>query len=134
LHDLIGRTAGLDTLDFTAPKLIGNTDLTATGAAFRATDPATGAALEPVDHDATIAHVDRAAALAWEAFNTYRHSTFEQRAAFLESIAAEFEALGSVLAERVHAETGIPPARVAGETARTTGQLRMFAIVVRDGG
>jgi 2,5-dioxopentanoate dehydrogenase len=123
-----------DTVELTGTHLIGDTDLASTGPAFQASDPATGAALEPVYHDATIADVDRAAALAWNAFRIYRHTTFEQRAAFLESIAEEIEALGSTLTERVHAETGIPLARVQGETARTTGQLRMFASVVRDGG
>ena len=39
-----------------------------------------------------------------------------------------------MLAERVQAETGLPAGRVAGETARTVGQLRLFASVVRDGG
>ena len=43
------------------------------------------------------------------------------------------ENLGSVLVERVNAETGIPAPRVQGELARTTGQLRLFASVVREG-
>ena len=80
------------------------------------------------------AEVDQAAALAAEAFPAYRRTTAEQRAAFLDSIAANIEALGSALAERVTAETGLPAGRVAGETARTVGQLRLFATVVRDGG
>ena len=113
--------------------LVGNTDLEGSGAAFQATNPATGEALGPVYHNATAADVDRAAALAWDAFEPYRHTSLGQRAAFLESIADEIEALGSKLTERVHAETGIPLVRVQGETARTTGQLRMFAAVVRDG-
>ena len=120
-HELLGTS------------LLGNTDLDGSGAAFQATDPATGAALEPVYHNATAADVDRAAALAWDAFEPYRHTSLEQRGAFLDSIADEIEALGPTLTERVHAETGIPLVRVQGETARTTGQLRMFAAVVRDG-
>ena len=120
-HELLGTS------------LLGNTDLDGSGAAFQATDPATGAALEPVYHNATAADVDRAAALAWDAFEPYRHTSLEQRGAFLDSIADEIEALGTTLTERVHAETGIPLVRVQGETARTTGQLRMFAAVVRDG-
>ena len=117
----------------TGANLIGNADVAATGAAFQATDPATGSALQPVYHDATADDVARAATLAWAAYNSYRHTSFEIRASFLESIADGIDALGSALTERVHAETGIPPARVQGETARTTGQLRMFAAVVRDG-
>jgi 2,5-dioxopentanoate dehydrogenase len=121
------------TLELTGANLIGNTDLIATGSAFQASNPATGEPLDPVYRDAAPADVDRAAALAWEAFATYRHTSFEKRAAFLESIADEIEALGSALTERVHAETGIPIARVEGETGRTTGQLRMFASVIREG-
>ena len=72
--------------------------------------------------------------LADQAFADYRRTTAEQRAAFLESIAANIEALGGTLSERVTAETGLPAGRVAGETARTAGQLRLFAALVRDGG
>ena len=35
--------------------------------------------------------------------------------------------------ERASAETGLPPARIEGERARTVGQLRLFADVVRSG-
>ncbi|MGO4649848.1 aldehyde dehydrogenase (NADP(+)) [Nocardia sp. 2YAB30] len=122
------------TVELTGANLIGGVDVIAAGAAFQATDPMKGAVLEPVYRQATAADVDRAAALAWEAFGTYRHTGLDRRAAFLDSIAEEIEALGSVLTERVHAETGIPIGRIQGETARTTGQLRMFADVVREGG
>ncbi|SED96554.1 NADP-dependent aldehyde dehydrogenase [Rhodococcus jostii] len=121
------------TVELTGANLIGSEDVTDVGAPFQATNPATGTALEPVYHEADRATVDRAAELAWEAFGTYRHTTLEQRAAFLETIAAEIEGLGAVLIDRVTAETGIPAARVQGELARTTGQLRMFAAVVREG-
>ncbi|MET0899813.1 MAG: aldehyde dehydrogenase (NADP(+)) [Mycobacterium sp.] len=103
------------------------------GPEFHATDPATGARLEPAYHDAGPADVDHAAALAEQAFERYRQTSPAERAAFLETIAAEIEALGDTLTDRVTAETGIPTARVEGETARTTGQLRLFADVVRDG-
>ncbi|MEU7632049.1 aldehyde dehydrogenase family protein [Nocardia sp. NPDC049220] len=121
------------TVTLTGVNLIGNDDVAAAGPAFRATDPASGVALEPVYHQASAADIDRATTLAWAAFTTFRQTTSEQRAAFLDSIAEEIEALGSTLTERVHAETGIPTARILGETGRTTGQLRMFADVVREG-
>jgi NADP-dependent aldehyde dehydrogenase len=54
-------------------------------------------------------------------------------AAFLESIADEIEALGEPLIARAMQETGLPQARLVGERARTTGQLRLFASVVRAG-
>jgi NADP-dependent aldehyde dehydrogenase len=117
----------------TGVNLVGATDLPGTGAAVTGIDPASGAALEPVYHEASTADVERATALAWEAFGSYRHTTLEQRAAFLETIATEIENLASILVDRVIAETGIAEARVQGEVARTTGQLRMFASVVREG-
>ncbi len=122
------------TAELTGAILIGDTDVFPSGPEFQAVNPVTGAALKPIYHDATANDVDRAAALAWDAFGPYRRTTLARRAVFLESIAAEIENCGTLLVERVTAETGIPAARVRGEIGRTTGQLRMFAGVVRDGG
>ena len=121
------------TVEATGASLIGADDVPGGTAPFQAVDPATGERLEPVYHEADEATVARAAQLAWEAFLRYRHTGFEQRAAFLETIADELENLGPVLVDRVNAETGIPVPRVQGELARTTGQLRLFANVVREG-
>ena len=118
----------------TGSSLIGAADVRPAGATFRAVDPATGAELDPPYGEAGAADVEQAAALADQAFADYRRTSAEQRAAFLESIAGNIEALGSTLSERVTAETGLPAGRVAGETARTVGQLRLFAALVRDGG
>ena len=57
----------MPTNELIGASLLGNEDLIATGSAFQATDPATGAALEPVYHNATSVDVGRAAALAWDA-------------------------------------------------------------------
>ena len=118
----------------TGSSLIGAADVPTTGATFRAVDPATGIELDPPYGEAGAAEVERATALADQAFPAYRRTSADQRAAFLESIAANLEALGSTLSERASAETGLPAGRVAGETARTVGQLRLFAALVRDGG
>ncbi|MGH1565395.1 aldehyde dehydrogenase (NADP(+)) [Mumia sp. DW29H23] len=103
------------------------------GGTFHAYDPATGAALDPAFGECGPDEVARATELAWDAFPTYRRTSPDERAAFLESIADEIEARAEVLASRVTAETGLPAGRVAGETARTTGQLRMFAATLREG-
>jgi alpha-ketoglutaric semialdehyde dehydrogenase len=63
----------------------------------------------------------------------YRETDLETRAAFLEAIAAEIEALGDELIQTAMAETGLPQARITGERGRTCGQLRLFAQVVRRG-
>ncbi len=51
----------------------------------------------------------------------------------LEAIADSVGALGEALIDRAARETGLPAARLSGELARTTGQLRLFAALVRDG-
>jgi NADP-dependent aldehyde dehydrogenase len=70
---------------------------------------------------------------AAEAFATYRTTTPEQRGAFLDAVAAEIEADRDLIVEAAVAESNLPEARIAGELGRTTGQLRMFATVVRRG-
>ncbi|SHG63892.1 NADP-dependent aldehyde dehydrogenase [Massilia sp. CF038] len=99
----------------------------------RAIDPATGAQLEPAFGLAAAQDVDRACTLAEEAFDSYRATTLEQRALFLETIAQNILDLGPALIERAMQETGLPQARLEGERGRTVGQLRLFAKVVRDG-
>ncbi len=103
------------------------------GATFRATDPSTGRALEPPFHIATEAEIARALELAEESFPSYRSQKPEKIAAFLEAIAAGLDALSEELIARARTETGLPEARLTGERARTTGQLRMFAALAREG-
>ncbi|MFI0445456.1 aldehyde dehydrogenase (NADP(+)) [Actinomadura sp. 6N118] len=105
-----------------------------TAAELHGIDPRTGERLEPGYPVAGPDEIDRACALAWEAFAAFRATGLKARAAFIDTIADRIEALGDTLVDRVMAETGLPRARVEGERARTTGQLRLFASVVRDGG
>ena len=103
------------------------------GATFSAINPATGESLAPDFHEASLAEVDAALQAAAAAFEIYRAVPAETRAKLLETIAAEIESLGDALLQRAHAETGLPLARLTGERARTCGQLRLFASVVREG-
>ncbi|HVU24995.1 MAG TPA: aldehyde dehydrogenase (NADP(+)) [Opitutus sp.] len=100
---------------------------------FRAVNPATGERLEPEFHGASMAEVAQALDAAAAAFAIYRARPAADRAKLLDAIAAEIEALGDALLQRAVAETGLPLARITGERARTCGQLRLFAQVVRDG-
>ena len=78
--------------------------------------------------------VDLAAAAAKAAFDSYRARSDEERSVFLERVATEIEALGDQLLQCAHEESGLPLARLTGERARTTGQLRQFADLLRDRG
>lgn len=94
-------------------------------------NPATRQQMAPAFATAGPGEVDEACALAANAFDAYRGTTPEQRAVFLERIASGIDALGEELIERAAAESGLPQGRLQGERARTTGQLRMFARLLR---
>lgn len=101
---------------------------------FYAVDAATAAVIpEPAFSIATPDDVAAACAMAAAAFVPYANLPFNHRAAFLEAIAAEVEALGEELMHWAGRETGLPAARLSGERIRTTNQLRLFAQTVRDG-
>jgi len=101
---------------------------------IRGIEAATGRSLQPAFGGGGAAEVERACTLAWAAFDSYRETSLEQRAGFLEAIAQAILDLGDILIERACAETGLPRGRIEGERGRTVGQLRLFAQVVREGG
>lgn len=98
-----------------------------------AVNPATGMELEPAWAGASEIQISECCARAHDAFQTYRHTSQEVRATFLESIAAEILSLGDILIDRAIQETGLAAARIREERIRTVNQLRLFAQVVRDG-
>lgn len=105
-----------------------------TSVTFNGHRATTGEPLDPAFSVAGATEVERACVLAAQAFEPYRQLGPEIRAKFLEAIAAQIIALGEELIERAHVESGLPPARLTGERARTVGQLRLFADEVRQGG
>jgi NADP-dependent aldehyde dehydrogenase len=120
-------------MQLTGSHFIG-TDRSAEGTeTFHGANPATREALDPAYHEATPGEIGRACGLAGEAFADFRARPPEQRAALLERIASEVEALGDALIERANQETALGPQRLTGERARTCNQLRMFARVVQEG-
>ncbi|MGV4765876.1 aldehyde dehydrogenase family protein, partial [Burkholderia pseudomallei] len=118
----------------TGELLIGQSATFGQHGAFRAIEAATGAPLEPAFGGASLQDLDAACALADDAFDAYRETSLDARAAFLDAIGRHIVALGDALIERCAAESGLPRARIEGERARTVGQLALFAAVVRDGG
>jgi len=112
---------------------IGDQLVPGAGKTLRATSPLDGKPLTPEFHLSGEKEVNAAMELAAAAFDAYRETTGDQRAAFLERIADEIMALGDALIQRARQETGLPEARLTGERARTAGQLKLFAQVVREG-
>ena len=121
------------TIHINGDLLIGQTTLRGDAGEGFGIDPATGNQTTPSFGSASPADVERACALAGAAFDSYRETPLEQRAAFLEQIAQNILDLGPALIERAMLESGLPQARLEGERGRTVGQLRLFAKVVRDG-
>jgi NADP-dependent aldehyde dehydrogenase len=98
-----------------------------------ATNPATGAQLQPGFAEAGDADVNAAVAAAVAAFNQTLDLPPRWPADFLDATADRIMSLGDALLERGEAETALPRPRLTGERARTVGQLKMFAGTVREG-
>ncbi|WP_154618408.1 aldehyde dehydrogenase family protein, partial [Pseudomonas syringae] len=96
-------------------------------------DASTGEALPGDFIQATAEEVDAAAKAAAAAYPAYRSLSAVRRAEFLEAIADELDALGDEFVAVVCRETALPAARIQGERGRTSGQMRLFAKVLRRG-
>jgi alpha-ketoglutaric semialdehyde dehydrogenase len=83
--------------------------------------------------NATGEEVNRAVAGAADAFRTTRLYSAGILATFLDAVADEIEKLGSTLIDIADAETGLGQPRLEGERGRTTGQLRLFGNLLREG-
>ncbi|WP_081769022.1 aldehyde dehydrogenase (NADP(+)) [Herbaspirillum sp. RV1423] len=99
----------------------------------RSVSAATGEAHPLPFLEATGAEIDAAVAAAEAAFGQYRQMPAARRADFLDTIAEELEALGEDFLPDTMRETGLPAARLLGERARTSNQLRLFGKVLRRG-
>jgi len=98
-------------------------------------DPRTGEPVgEPVA-ETTDAEVDAIVAAAVAASAEWgSDAATATRAAALEAMAGALDARAGELAAIADTETALGGERLTGEVARTTGQLRLFAAVLRDGG
>ncbi len=67
------------------------------------------------------------------AFESYKNTSSIERAVFLETIAEEIDNIGDELIERAKMETGLTEQRLRSERGRTTGQLKLFAELLREG-
>ena len=92
-----------------------------------------GEVLEGEFNIATVDETNGAMEASSAAFSSFSKTSAETRAKFLETIADEIEALGDELIQRASAETGLPNGRFMGERGRTTGQLRSFSAIIKQG-
>ncbi|SDP43389.1 NADP-dependent aldehyde dehydrogenase [Arthrobacter sp. ok909] len=96
-------------------------------------NPATNEQLEPAYTLVSEQQLRKATEAAADAFDSFSALEPERHARFLDAIAENIDAIGDELIERASTETGLGLDRLRGERARTTGQLRLFADVVRQG-
>ncbi|MBT5927376.1 MAG: aldehyde dehydrogenase (NADP(+)) [Verrucomicrobia bacterium] len=120
-------------MELTGHHLIGETIGAVGQETFQALDPSSQAVLTPNFHEATVAEAGMALRLGQECFDTFRGTSAEVRATFLDAIADEVMALGDALLERAHQETGLPMARLTGERGRAVNQAKLFAQLIREG-
>ncbi|MFP3462699.1 aldehyde dehydrogenase (NADP(+)) [Arthrobacter globiformis] len=120
-------------MTLTGHSLIAGQTVAGEGKTTFAFNPASNEQLEPAYTLLTAEQLTAATAAAAEAFASFSTLDPETHAAFLDAIADNIEAIGDELTVRAGQETGLPAARLTGERARTTGQLRLFANVVRQG-
>jgi 2,5-dioxopentanoate dehydrogenase len=121
----------LSAMDFVSDMLIGKSLIAGEPVDAAEGQFAAGGELAAFE-EASSGHVNRAADAAARTFDSYRRLPAEARAAFLDRIAAEIETNGDLITA-AQAETALPTPRLTGERARTAGQLRMFAALVREG-
>lgn len=95
--------------------------------------PGSGKLLDPTYISATPEEVERAMVLAADAFEVFSDLSGKVRAGFLREIAKEIESVIEDVVERGQLETALAEVRLRGESARTCGQLRMFADLIDDG-
>ncbi len=116
-------------MQITGNNLIGNKASGASSITFKGHGGKTGISF----HESTIAEVDAAVELANTAFGTYGKSSDVERAIFLERIAQLIDENKPELVATAMTESRLPEGRLMGETGRTTGQLKLFASLLREG-
>jgi NADP-dependent aldehyde dehydrogenase len=98
------------------------------------TDPRSGEKVgEPVP-ETTAAELAVLLARAADAAGPLGASAPQDRIALLHALADRLDAATAQLSDLAARESGLPLPRLTGEVARTSGQLRLFAQVVADGG
>ncbi len=127
------RDSTIRPMQLTGKNQIGNT-LKGEGAVkFRTFNPKLNTENETIFTEASDVEINEAVALANDAFFEFRGMSGERKAAFLNAIAEEMEALGDDLISVYMNESGLPEDRALSERTRTVSTLRMFAEAAKEG-
>lgn len=117
----------------TGKNYIGN-QLSADGSVtFKTFNPLLNLENDRIFNEASTDEINKAVAIASEAYKEFSKTSGKKKAAFLNAIADEILALDEVLIATYCSETGLPEGRARGERGRTVGQLRSFAELVKEG-
>jgi acyl-CoA reductase-like NAD-dependent aldehyde dehydrogenase len=117
----------------TGANLIAGAESTEGSTTFHAIDPRTGGRGATGFHEATPDEIASACAAAAEVAPVLARTEPAKIAALLHAIADGLESAGEDLIALADSESALGETRLAGERARTTGQLRAFAELVESG-
>ncbi len=98
---------------------------------FASIDPIKNEPTSWLFSEASFEDVAKATSVANEAFKIYRKTSNTIKADFLEAIAEEIQSSSEKIIFTANIESGLPIARLQGETGRTCNQLRLFASHLR---
>ncbi len=113
--------------------IIGFEEYASGNEAFYSFNPVKNQQNEFVFYNATEAEIELAVKKAATAFPVYRKKSGNEKAIFLEAIAAELMQAAEELVPVCNLETALPELRIKGELGRTVNQLKMFASLLREG-
>jgi 2,5-dioxopentanoate dehydrogenase len=122
----------LTTDDPTGDNVLAGEPVAGRGASVRAVDPRTTEPVGPAAHDVDLEQLTTAIGAAAEAAEGLRRDR-DARARLLDAAAEGLDAAADALVATADLETALGAVRLRGEVGRTSGQLRRFAAVVRDG-
>ena len=132
-HHTHGHVKELAMMDFHGTSLIGGAFVpNGAGRAYHAISPVTGEPLPGTFVDATSEDIDAAMQAAHQAAGELRRFSGARIGDLLDAIAEELDAHAEALVTRANEESHLGAARLEGELARTTGQLRLLADAARN--
>ncbi|NJO91964.1 MAG: aldehyde dehydrogenase (NADP(+)) [Chloroflexia bacterium] len=119
--------------ELTGKNIIGFRDSSEGTQTFQAFNPSNLEIIEDQFYQATESEVNEALLLASKAFQEYKIKVGLKKPNFWKPFPKKLWLLNQKLHQRACLETGLPEARIKGEIGRTTGQLNLFASLIREG-